>query len=425
MSRDEADRDIGKVLLPAVRGKMGEREYILCAMPVREAVKRIEFAREIGEFVVSSLSERLQRDFKGNRIRDMVSYLDRDDRFFNSLVVAMCGGDARWRNFSNLRGEGIIQGKYDNKIGFLSLSGEEKIYALDGQHRLWGLREAVNRNNQGVLNDEVGLLIVHHNEYTKVGRRKSRRLFTVLNKYAQKVSKGDIISLDEDDAAAIVVRKLVEDEKYSDFFELEKRIYDSDRNQFPSTQTGCFTTIGVLYDCTICLLGAIGGKTKKNLTDGPRPSEKIVDAMASDIYRSFKEMNENVPAMKEYFRGKGKTYKKIAMNNSERHMLFRPLGLKSLVEIICEYHKTKKFEDITRSVEICTRNLPFEMNKEPLFNIVWDGKKINSKGFRLLKDIYRHILGLLSESRSKDLEKDYQEALEKNNAKLPPKVEVS
>lgn len=152
-----------------------------------------------------------------------------EERFFNALVVAMCGGQLEWRYFNKLEGAGIPD-DYKEKLGFLSLSGKEKMYALDGQHRMQGIKLALERGQDHLKNDNVTVIFVHHNEHSRSGLRKSRRLFTVLNKHAQKVAKRDIIYLDEDDTMAVVTRMLVEEK--GGIFELRKRVASTPDNQF-------------------------------------------------------------------------------------------------------------------------------------------------------------------------------------------------
>ena len=416
MSQDGGNRDIGKILLPAVRGKMGEREYILCVMPVREAVKRIKLAGEIT--TSKQLSEMLQRDIDDRRIQPLVDYLRGNDRFFNALVVAMCGGDARWRGFTSLKG---VENHDKNKIGFLSLSGEERMYALDGQHRLMGFKEAV-RQNQPASNDEIGLLIVHHDEGHETGKKRSRQLFIALNKYVEKADKSSIIALDEKDTAAIVVRELVENRRYADFFQLKKRIYLSSGNKFDSTSTGCFTTIGMLYDCVKNLLKSVNVEEKENLIDDSPLREEAIASMASMVYQYFQAIAGNITEVNRYFSEKeAKRLKEITKNSSKRNILFRPLGLKCLIDVVC-VHSKKEDININKSIEICSKNLPFEMSEKPIFGLVWNGNKINNKGFLILKNIYLHMLGLLTLPKSREVEKKYRDFLENKKASLPPQI---
>ena len=74
-----------------------------------------------------------------------------------------------------------------------------------GKHRLIGIKEAVDEDPE-LGEDELSIIFITHRTEEK---ERSRRLFTTLNKNAVRVSKGEIIALDEDDTIAITVRDLV------------------------------------------------------------------------------------------------------------------------------------------------------------------------------------------------------------------------
>ena len=79
----------------------------------------------------------------------------------------------------------------EDSVGFLSSAGNEKIFAVDGQHRLAGMEEALRREGDlGV--EEVSLVLVAH-QNTAAGRERTRRLFTTLNKTAVPVGKGELL----------------------------------------------------------------------------------------------------------------------------------------------------------------------------------------------------------------------------------------
>ena len=94
-------------------------------------------------------------------------------------------------------------------LGFLTLRGDENLFALDGQHRLAGIKKAIKDGIDQDPYDDLSVIFVAH-QTTKKGLERTRRLFTTLNKTARPVSKGDIVALDEDDAMAICVRWLIE-----------------------------------------------------------------------------------------------------------------------------------------------------------------------------------------------------------------------
>ena len=48
-------------------------------------------------------------------------------------------------------------------LGFLVFDGTEKLYAVDGQHRIVGIREAV-KENSGLQYEEVATIFVAHGD---------------------------------------------------------------------------------------------------------------------------------------------------------------------------------------------------------------------------------------------------------------------
>jgi DNA sulfur modification protein DndB len=98
-----------------------------------------------------------------------------------------------------------------DSIGFLRLTGTEKLFAIDGQHRLSGIKHAIEHDLE--LSEELVPVIFVGHANTVVGMRRTRRLFTTLNKTAVPVTKRDIIiALDEDDVMAITARRLYEED---------------------------------------------------------------------------------------------------------------------------------------------------------------------------------------------------------------------
>ena len=213
------DKKIGKLILPAVKGRMGNRNYFVTVMLIKDIVERVKLAGEMNP-QDEQPSVKLQRDIKDKRLPAISDYLLRQkERFFNSLVIGI-HGDPKWRCFDNFSPKNLSD--YKEFLGFIELSGKEEMYALDGQHRLRGMKNATEnaqsdmfKNITTLSEDEesVGVVFVAHYGTPPEMRQKSRRLFTVLNKHANKVSKRDIIYLDEDDAAAIITRKLIERKK--------------------------------------------------------------------------------------------------------------------------------------------------------------------------------------------------------------------
>ena len=92
--------------------------------------------------------------------------------------------------------------------------GLEQLYAIDGQHRIAGIKAALEILNtpEGIeqhdrlANEDLAVLFVSADIEREGQRERVRRLFTTLNKEAKKVSDAEIVALDEDDVAAVVTR---------------------------------------------------------------------------------------------------------------------------------------------------------------------------------------------------------------------------
>ena len=170
---------IERYYLPALRGLFGDWVYYVCMMTISQVVERIQYADDIHNS--KKLSDMIQRKLDEGRSKKIAEYLIREEQhFFNSLVVALYGGDPSWHALAGFQpvDEGFdvdnIPDAVEDSVGFLSFTGEEKIFALDGQHRLAGMRRAI-KNSSKIQHDEVPLIIVSHQRNLE-GERRTRRL---------------------------------------------------------------------------------------------------------------------------------------------------------------------------------------------------------------------------------------------------------
>ncbi|MBB1364639.1 DGQHR domain-containing protein [Shewanella sp. SR44-4] len=211
-----------RLVLPCLRGFMGSWTTYACMMRLSDAADLIGFADQLHQ--IEKLSDKIQRELNSDRAEEITNYLlENEDRFFNSLVVAVYDGDPNWHTVDNLRPNNNESSQLEfpdyaeDCIGFLSVTKKEKFFALDGQHRLAGIKGAVDKND-AIGEELINVIIVAHSN-TPSGKVRSRRLFTTLNKKAKLVSKDAIIALDEDDIAACITRKLLECNEFPYFNE--------------------------------------------------------------------------------------------------------------------------------------------------------------------------------------------------------------
>lgn len=226
-----------ELIIPALRARMGDWIYYVTFLRMDQIADQIHIAQEIHTSNV--LKDMIQRQItdRAGQISDYL--LKQPQRFFNALIVGVYGGSPNWYELaiaSNPRFDALVlPQELDGVLGILRLDGTQTFFAIDGQHRVEGIKQALKKN-QKLKTDEVSVIFVAHQTAAE-GMERTRRLFTTLNRYAKPVRKSEIIALDEDDIIAIVTRELVE--KYPLF--CEKLLFSTrvepninlDRHQIP------------------------------------------------------------------------------------------------------------------------------------------------------------------------------------------------
>lgn len=382
-----------RLLLPALRGHIGDWVFYSCIMPLAEVGKRVSYAKEVHRN--KRLSDMIQRVLKERRAGEIADYLaSQDQRFFNSLVVAVYDEDPTWYPVSQLEGRHRdidVEDVVDRieSLGILELSPSLEMFAVDSQHRLAGIKLLVEQN-RAAKTDQLPVVLVGHKK-TLEGLERTRRLFTTLNKNAKNVSKGETIALDEDDTAAITVRRLVEKSPYFS----GTRIAYQPTNNLPKTNRTSLTTIGNLYDLTWTILSKIqrpsGGTPAKEL----RPGDDVLDECEQIVVEFFNALGERFPPIASFL-----STKKHAVvvarhrHTGGGHVLFRPVGLSIFAELVAELRKKKKMGR-DAALDLVAR-LPIELTEKPYAGILWDpGREAMAvKGKVIARDLLRLALDL-------------------------------
>jgi DNA sulfur modification protein DndB len=411
-----------ELVLPALRGIMGDWIYYTCLVSIDQIAGRISFAKDIHK--IEKLSQMIQRDLNKGRIDQISSYLrNQDERFFNSLVVATYGGQPNWNPIDSLNSNSKVDflehmtEETINSVGFLSLSGKEKLFAIDGQHRLAGIKKAVQDGLDQDPPDDLSVIFVAHKKSPE-GLQRTRRLFTTLNKTAKPVSKGDIIALDEDDVMAITVRRLIEE---SSFFGEDKIAFVASNN-LPATNFTSLTTIGNLYDTLLTLFTKFDTELKKRKAELQvrRPSDKSLNEYYELAIEYFELLGENFPALQEFFDASvPKNAVKKHRGNHGGNALYRPLGLAVLTEIIAKLSHEYELRD---AVELVA-SLPTTLSEPPFLGLMWDpsSKRIVGSNMVTLREV---LLYMVEESKYSDpvLLARYRTSLGDEDAELPDQV---
>lgn len=379
------------LFLPALRGVLGDWVYYSCLFQLRLLAEKVSYSDELHES--KQLSDMIQRELSGERTRDIAEYLKTKERFFSSLVVAVYGGDPQWIEIGKLKppkkadfNESDIPETVRHSIGFLRLTGEERLFAIDGQHRLSGIKAAIP-GDEALGEEEVSVLLVAHKN-TKPGMQRTRRLFTTLNKTAVEVSKGEIIALDEDDTMAICARKFYEE---SGLFK-NSRLSNNATNNLPTGDDRSLTTIGNLYDVLSVLFEKCKGELSYEDLRFSRPDDDVVESHFDYAVDYFELLKKNNPILKSYF-GAANPSTVVKRNRGEfgGNVLLRPIGLLLVTEVVAALCMHYPLKDSV-AFAAC---LPQKLEEPPFADIIWDtrGRKIINSGRALARKILLYLLG--------------------------------
>lgn len=380
------------LILPALRGSIGDWIYYACLMPMAEIGNRVNFAEEIHPD--KALSQLIQRSLEGPRARHIAEYLtSTKERFFNSLVLATYGGSPDWLEVGNFKStnQALVQALPENatdSLGFLSLTGSEKIFAVDGQHRLAGIKRVMS-DGVDVSNEQLPVLLVGHKK-SVAGLQRTRRLFTTLNKTAVPVRKRDIIALDEDDVMAIIARRLVET---NPAFRDPKIAVISSQN-IPVANRTCLTTISSLYDTLkVLFMYEVKQRSDRALRFN-RPSDARLDEFYTIATTYFSALGKAFKPVGSLFAAT----KPAAVAGKHRgphggHLLFRPIGLDIVTKTVVEIAQTRDIELADAVMKL--RNLPTDIAAAPYLNVIWDPSRHKvARDKALAHDLVRYMAGL-------------------------------
>lgn len=388
--------------IPAIRGTMGNWNYYTSVVPIQEIAQRVRYADEI--HTNPGLSNMIQRKLSGKRAEEIHRYLiEREDRFFNSLVVAFYDGPPTWFSGSV---RPMLESKGDDEfdiedlresgssLGILHLSGNEKLFALDGQHRLSGIKLA-HKKGHLCSEDSVPVIFVGHSN-TPEGIKRSRVIFTTLNKEAKKVGVGDIIALDENDPAAIVTRMLVES---GTMLSGSKVAYKQTESINPDTDKGCITTIANIYYALLNIFSSFYyiGKSTREIAAFSRPSDKIVDELFELASSYFEKLGKYFPAFGDALNLDGDISRLIAQNRGRNggHLLYRPIGITIATSLVCQ----TKHINPTSKIGTCVKKIsgiPIQLNQRPYKHVLWDPRtqKMRPKGKKVVIDLLAEKIGV-------------------------------
>ncbi|HXE74009.1 MAG TPA: DNA sulfur modification protein DndB [Candidatus Xenobia bacterium] len=348
--------------IPGLRAQMGDWVYYTTFLRMGDIAERISLAKEIHPS--KALQELIQREVESAHSDSIREYLLRQkERFFNALVIGVYGGSPKWLELS-IEETKQLDGLPDyikGALGILVLDGSEKLFAIDGQHRVVGIKKALQEKPE-LGDEEVSAIFVGH-ATDRAGIQRTRRLFTTLNRYAKPVNKMQIIALDEDDVVAIVTRRLLDEHVLFRNWTSIKKV-----KSLPNSDRRSFTTIITLYDVLDVYLAGDPKDWRK--FKKLRPPDKTINAFYKKAAELWDKMVDTYPPLRELARSDLEEEVAARYRNRDGgHLLFRPVGLSILVGVI------KLFRDEGKDLDSILRAMaavPLLLSEEPWVGLLWD-----------------------------------------------------
>ena len=361
--KEKVTPKLGKLRLPAMNCKMGDRGYLVTAMQMGEIASRVvDDVRLIHKS--EKLAEWIQRRLDGVHAKRIADYLQTDNsRFFNALVLGVYGGDPQWseltisdpaKELNDLEEERI-----NRTVGVLILTGKEELFPIDGQHRVAGIKKAVLQDPD-LSDEEVTVILVGHAR-NATGMQRTRRLFVTLNQRAKKVSERDIVALDEDNGLAVVTRRIIDE---GSLFSKQSLISYSGSVAIPEANTTAITSVLGLYQ----IIRALYPRNKEYrpklaVIKRSRPTEDEITRIYEYVVSYWNALVNGVPECKRVLI----TFSKNAgyyRSEGRNHLLFRPAGQHAMARATeCLVSRGEELDEAVRSLTTG--------NQMSLFDPVW------------------------------------------------------
>ena len=333
-------------MYPAIKARMGDWNYYIVRMTMREIANEVNLASE--QWEDPTLSDAIQRELDESRVkRELVNYLShRDDRFFSSLVVAAIGGNPTFE--PAIPPDWLKSKSFRDSVGLLAFDDNPKYYALDGQHRLRAIKELLAYPSalpEGFGSEQVSVIVVAREEQHRdedMWLQRYRRLFSSLNRYAKPTDKDTNIIMDEDDVFAIVTRRLISDHRH---FRAAGRQRDSFRvltkGKNLKSGTSHFVSLQTLYAVNAILLTTpererrFGGPRGLKASLQFRPEEHLIDADYDSLARCWDAVLAVVPSLREEpARMRTHLLPEPNPDGYQDHLLFWPIGQEMFAGVV-------------------------------------------------------------------------------------------
>ncbi len=406
--------------VPAMKARLGDTDYYIISMKAKEVTEKIKIPKETKnpegkDWEELTIEERYQRDINYERVKKQIApYLANDDsRFFGAIIVAAMnfGEKVSFEPLSSVTMKGVpnLYRTVADNMGFLTFDGGEVLVPLDGQHRLKAIEFAITgRDEKGkdisnitpctqLAQEDVTVILVPYE------RKKARKIFTRVNRYAKPTTAGQNIVTDDDDFIAVLAREIANNM-------IGGRLAKFTHNTLSANDSE-FTTLSTIYNCNKAIISTF--------PDGELDTTKLPDSGKQQLYRKkvhevWEILREDIEVFSDALRDPEETGDESRREIRKASLLGKPVTQECLVRAFLRLVDTPTN---LGQKEACEKlnNLPWSIDEENLQmwqNILWSGGmngKIITKNRKLITEIISYLAGeKLDEQQTAELLEHYR-----------------
>lgn len=180
-----------KVSFPAMRGRIGQREYYSCMMQLGVIPKMFTFR----DWVEFRPEDREQRVLVTKRVPGIAKYiLDNEDGYLFSSITASYKCNVTFKPIAE-----------DSDLGTLEMDFDQANFVInDGQHRCAAIAHAV-KENPALADETISVLLFNYEN-----RERVQQMFSDLNRFVVKTSKSLDILYDKRDPVSQATLRICE-----------------------------------------------------------------------------------------------------------------------------------------------------------------------------------------------------------------------
>lgn len=402
---------------PAIRGKLGSTEYYLVALHAEWVTNNLKIPSEMEGWDDETIDEKYQRKINWSRVEKSIApYLATDpDRFFGSIIVTVLNHESmKWEPADKiLKDIPNAYAEVASKLGFLTLSGQEVMVPLDGQHRLAALGCAITGKNHkdepiagltanpAVAKDMINLMLVRHVPAL------SRKIFNKVNRYARPTSKADNLITSDDDIVAVISRD-------SNITGIPGRLVNLESNTIPE-KSHYVTTLATIYEIVKVVLA---DERPSNQLLPEAAKQTLLKKLSKDFFGAFLgEDGVLNKAMKKPEADGDDARVRLRSTN----LLMKPFAQVAAAAAALDYHQSNG----VKLKEACAKlqKLDWRRDNKDWQKVLLNGEKIltGDTARRLASRVIAYQLGVKMEpAQLKTLKSDYSK--ETGGRSLPKPV---